>query len=422
MIALHKLINRIWLTSFALCFLFALLSVARVVAAKVAVSKTNEQVVVVSTRPQIEDAAFKLQAQKSKNLLYVRAEESFAKSISAQFGAERDITFYLAKNHSVSRRLGTEEGYGRVEAMLRLERDSSVFPNLAAGTCVGLGLGLVLPLGLNAVAPVLILAALLSFLKYATACPTCPRVEYAGIDAALIGAAVFSVTAGLLLGARKGQVVLRRNLPVMLIVASVLLWQTLAWWDTKLQCLPCGIIALVLAYILGSGDKWTRDDSRVSYSLPSMAGSGLAFASVAGIVIPGTSLLQAKTQVGALTALGAPRRRAYRNVTEIGLASSGKRRVVYIAAQGCHACELGLEVIDGFKVKGVDFLHVGSITPDKTRKWKPVPHGEAVHETPLTLFVEADGSISRQVGGFNGDTDAIRSYCNDIQKFLSDPR
>ena len=417
-------LKRLWSFLTSLCFLAAVISLIAVSGSRFALSRIQGQMVVVSARPQVEDAFFKLAASHSRHLLYVRGNESFAQTIRSRFPATNDsgrIEFYEARDHAVLKKLSLEEGTRRYDQIARLEWISTVFPNLAVAICVGLGTGILFPGGLSAVAPCLGASIVLLLLKSVTACPTCPRVEYAGIDAALIGAGVLTLTALVLWLARGERRVPARNAVILGIVAVTLVWQIVAWWTTKLQCLPCGVVSAVLAYVLGSGARWSTDLGQAKLgALPSLINAAVV-ASVALIVLPGFSFGHAKTQVQALTALGTAKRVVLRHVSEIGLTPTGKRRVLYLAAFNCHACDLGLQSIDTLDVKGVTFLHVGDRPPDLRRRWAPIPDDHLVRSTPTTLFVEKDGRVARQIEGYNGDARAIRDYCNDTQRFLAGP-
>ncbi len=261
------------------------------------------------------------------------------------------------------------------------------------------------------------MAAIAAF-KYFTACPTCPHPEVFGLDAAVAGSCLFMILA-VLSGLKVN--ISRVLAPIM---GSVLIWQTVSWWATKLQCLPCTFIAALATVVGVSSLSW--DDSAAAFVTNeskktlwlAWSAAGLALASVwlssaAQPQLPATGVEKPLAGFGYRPVTPA------RSITELGLAGTGKRRVILLAMKGCSACEKSEAALSAAGVSSVELAYIGSEPPNRNHPWLQLTHPEKIRATPTVLFIAENGTIEKARASLDYSVSGIAAFAQEVEMFKS---
>jgi hypothetical protein len=265
---------------------------------------------------------------------------------------------------------------------------ASAFPALAGLSLVGAGLALLFPIRRQALAPLLALCSAAAMLKFVGQCPTCPRETFLGVDAALVGAALFAGLTGVVqfFGHKPST-----NPALLLILTAVLIGQTAAWWSAKIHCPSCELIAFISAWAIGSSYRWLPESSRQFDLAYSFAGCA-AFALLAIGSIP-RFVASSQPQARHLAALGPPAPIDVVRIGNLGLRATGQRQILFVAAYGCHVCERALDFIDRAGISGVNYYYIGNREPDSKHLWSPLPNASGISITPQLFWWMAPGGL-----------------------------
>jgi len=402
-------------------FCIAIGSVAVVVFAKYQTTSITGDIIVVSAKPKAEDAYFILRSKTSHHLVYLRAETAFAQALQKSFPTTAPEaateSFFRTVGRKAVARLTTEEANAEIARQSWHEDVSQEFPTLAATICLGLGLGLLFAGGSSTIVPTLLLCCGVATLKVLTTCPTCPRPEILGIDAAVLGLVAFTGLSVAFILPSGPQLLSIKKWVLFTALSSIITWQIVMWWITKLNCPPCSMLAFLMAWQVGSSGRWLSETGRVFAIRPAVVATGILV--VAAFIVSPHISADVPKQSAHLSALGLPKPSRIANLKQAGLPVSGKRQVMFIAAWGCHACEEQLGAFDSLHLTNLDFYYVGPQAPDSKRKWNRFPNGENIRITPTTLFVEKDGTVLRQQSGFHSNPEALAADIQQISDFLS---
>ena len=400
---------------------FAAYPVFASVMAKIKLMNSHEQVMVVSSRVKLEDAAYILTGSKNDRIQYIRSTDPFAEKLAIQFptpqGDSTGIHFYIFENNKATRLASLEEGSRKVADVSSQQDISKNFPYIPACIVLGVGLGLLFPIRSAAVVPAFLGLSLVSGIKVLVDCPTCPKATILGINAALLGLAFFFAIGLVLLALPKTNLI--SKVFVVGIVSGVMLWQVYSWWGLRTQCLPCCIIGGTAGLLLTSSHFMRLDGPR--FTLQPKIVSVWLVGTVMLFGIQGGFRQKAIAEVTPsrhLTALGMAKPLDAKSASDLGIHPTGKRVIVLIAASGCKACELACDTIDSMQIPAVDFYSTTSTFPDRKRTWRTLPNASIITSTPTTVLIEPDGRISKVVMGGSADMNFRQKYVTDLLDFI----
>jgi len=389
----------------------------RVFYASVVIAKNPTQYMVVSSRPQIEDFEFVRASEQSDRFKYIRSTEPFADTLRTKLGlasaqAAPVRVFQFNKGMAQSE-LAPSESISTVLQQIKLEHDRQFVPWIAMAACAGIGLGLLLQLNSILIGPLLLCASGLALAKALTQCPTCPNLKLAGVDLALLGAALFALLA---VGITLNKSLSAKRISAI-IAGRIVIWQVSASWVFRDPCTPCTCIALILSLLVSASIGWNRFEpapaSRFTSSIAWTAALIPAILIFARSAKPLDALTDGQPVTHLLT--GTPQHIA--SLKQLGMQSLGRKAVVYVGHEGCHPCIDGLAAIDGSGISGLTFAFIGSNPPDTRRKWVQIPNGADIRVTPSLLFVDSDGTVVSQELGFATNVDALISLSKRIEQF-----
>jgi hypothetical protein len=398
----------------------ALGSLTLVVLAKFELSRTSDRIMAVSSRPKVLDAGLIIGARRTGRLLYVRGEDKFGRSVLSTFGDTRsnEPQFFSIVNGVVTSRLSQVGGKARFAEIIELTDRSEEIPAPMLAMCLGLALACFYSLRSNQVVAACLAAAGISALKVVTGCPTCPRPQVLGVDAAVAGFFLFALLAGLALARGSSRVRAWAGTAIVGAVALVLTWQIAIWWDMKTQCLPCAALGFLLAWTLGSSPRWLGQAPVFARSWqPALLFQAIPIA--LAILLSPTGEASNASNMRHLAALGMPRQIVIRSISEVGLQASGRARVVLIASKNCRPCELTVAALDGVGMKGIEYFYVSPEPPDSTHIWTKLPNSERVMSTPTTLLTDPSGKVLSMIQGARTDRDGLTGYVTKLESFIS---
>jgi len=220
--------------------LMALLAIpVKVLLGKANVFEDNRAYLLISNRPRSYDTNLEELAFKNSRLGYFRGDSAFGEAVSKRLPENlkhQQLVMLRAQDYgwSTSDLKAIES---RLHLMQQPAQDLTFLPFLIAAG-IGLLLGMTFAAPLAKMSPGVFGAlALISVYKYSHACPTCPIVTFLGIDAALVGVAVFAAMFFLSIATPAKAVSV-----TPLVCSGIVLWQLINLLDASNLCAPCLLI------------------------------------------------------------------------------------------------------------------------------------------------------------------------------------
>ncbi len=370
-------------------------------------------VVVVSSRSKVEDIEAIAASMGSSKVLYLTESSEFGQHVMSSLGrSQAKVNYYSAQKFVPNKLISENDGAKQVREISTAAELAKSFPTIPILIAFTIGMGLFFTVPRSFTSSILAGAAVLAIMKSIDACPTCPKVLILGTDAGLLGFGWMVVLALSVYVVKVPKLVI----PLLLLgCASISLWQLVAVQSNQAQCSYCSVIALMVSFALASinCDLESKPQSqKLIWSLvPVLAGSAIA------AILHFQQGDMSNKEPKALTGLGV-HKPVIRNISELGIESNQKKRILYIASAGCPSCEEGLTTILALAGDRVELWHVDAVPPQREKNWQKVNRQEKVTETPIILFVNEQGAVENQITGYSSDNKWIQILNEKIEKFL----
>lgn len=370
-------------------------------------------VVVVSSRSKVEDIEAIAASMGSPKVLYLTESSEFGKHVMSTLGrSQAKISYYSAQKYVPNKLISEADGAKKVREISTAAEQAKGFPTIPILIAFTIGVGLFFTAPPRLTSSILAGASVLAIMKSIDACPTCPKVLILGTDAGLLGFAWMLALALSVYVVKVPKIII----PLLLFgCASISLWQLVAVQSNQMQCSYCSVIALMVSFALASlsCDLEPKPQTRkLLWSLtPVLVGS-----SIAAILHFQQGDLSTK-EPKALTGLGV-HKPVIRNISELGIESNQKKRILYVAAAGCPSCEEGLTTILALAGDRVELWFVDAAPPKRGKNWHKIVRQQKVSETPIILFVNQQGTVENQITGYSSDARWVQNLSEKIEKFL----
>ncbi len=405
----------------------SMLSMFIIVWARMSHASSERGLVIASKRDYSEDSLFQTVAKEQRNVVYVREGDPFYQT----------VTDYIVSKHPDAAKarllvIGAVKKNGRFVAQDLLATDQqesmSVLAQYATAEAEPPLSALLLPTavvagllfsGLFAKIPhfaLFALAAILSGYQYYAHCPTCPDTMIASIPASFLGIAVFSLLSVLSLINFKSQVL--KNICIICILSTVLLWQLYMNHVTLSACVPCIVIALVGGISAGNLPKNIPAYSRF-----------FALAPVSGIIAACLLVLSRDSFAMRANAIAGFEGQIHdsafemqgvvgKPISELGITLPPQKTILAVVATGCEPCHDALEYLA--RRPDITVLVAETGPPSKDSSALRVPAG-LWQQTPTFLMIGADGKIAGERVGWSDDPGWQDAFARESKQFLSGP-
>lgn len=395
-------------------WLFAFVQIAITLIAIRTTKLRNDGVVVVSSRSKVEDVEFISASISSHKVLFLNAESEFGKHVMSSLGrTESNINFYEALDHKPNKRLSPIEGVSQVREIIDSAARATSLPFIPIIVAFSIGVGLIFSVPRTVTASLMAGGSVLAIMKSVDACPTCPKVTILGVDAGLMGFSWLLMLATVAIFLRNPKI----SGPILLVGCFLVnFWQLVAIQSNQMQCSYCTIIALMIAFGLSSLDVSPTSSPTQTKQLWSLLPLGISTFSAGFLHFSKGEYRNQEPR--ALTALGRPKKTKIYNIAELGIKPKKERRILYVAAAGCSACENGLHTVLALAGDSIELWYVGKTPPTTGRNWHKIEVDAKVTDTPTTLFVDENGDVKDLINGYSSDNLWIKNLDHKVEQFL----